>query len=132
VWFLSVAAHSQDVAIHFETGNTLADNLNSDKVLGRGVALGYVSGVIDSLMNLQYGAGRVSDVAQQMKDYTKGKTPHSDPSLYHPMNICIPDGANTGQMVKVVQKYLDDHPEKLAQPAAALVEEATRKAFPCN
>ena len=36
VCFLSVAAHSQDVAIHFETGNTLAANLNSDKVLREG------------------------------------------------------------------------------------------------
>jgi hypothetical protein len=35
-----------------------------------------------------------------------------------------------GQMVRVVQKYLVDHPEKLSLSAAFLVREALSKAFP--
>jgi len=39
-------------------------------------------------------------------------------------------GIQRGQMVRVVQKYLVDHPEKLSLTAYFLVREALAKAFP--
>jgi|ERR1035441_10196993 hypothetical protein len=39
-------------------------------------------------------------------------------------------GIQRGQMVRVVQKYLVDHPEKLSLSAVFLAREALEKAFP--
>jgi Rap1a immunity proteins len=39
-------------------------------------------------------------------------------------------GIQRGQMVRIVQKYLVDHPEKLSLSAVFLVREALVKAFP--
>jgi len=45
---------------------------------------------------------------------------------------CTPDNMSTGQMVRVVTKYLQEHPEDLHLQAASLVSIALRKAFPCK
>jgi hypothetical protein len=39
-------------------------------------------------------------------------------------------GISRGQMVRVVEKYLEDHPEKLSLAASFLVHDALTKAFP--
>lgn len=44
----------------------------------------------------------------------------------------VPDGATKGQMVSVVTKYFNEHPEEWAEPAAEFVKEALRKAFPAK
>jgi hypothetical protein len=46
--------------------------------------------------------------------------------------ICIPDGVTNGQSVKVVVRYLDQHPEALHKFAGLLVFEALTDAFPCS
>ena len=68
-----------------------------------GTALGYVVGVAD----------RVG----------------SDPRSWS--LICPEEHVTQGQMVKVVQKYLEDHPETLHFRAASLVVSALHQAFPC-
>lgn len=45
---------------------------------------------------------------------------------------CMPTGVTTGQVVRVVVKFLKDNPENLHMPAAALTIGAIRKAFPCH
>ncbi len=45
--------------------------------------------------------------------------------------LCLPAEVSNGQIVKVVVKYLDQHPEKLHLPAAQLIYNATNEAFPC-
>ncbi len=42
----------------------------------------------------------------------------------------VPYGAIRGQIIAVATKYLNEHPEEWAKPAAELVQEALRKAFP--
>lgn len=44
----------------------------------------------------------------------------------------IPDGATKGQIIAVITKYLNEHPEEWTKPAAELVQEALRKAFPAK
>ncbi len=44
--------------------------------------------------------------------------------------IDLPQDATLGQLIRVVDKYLRDHPETLAKPDAILVIEALTKAFP--
>jgi hypothetical protein len=46
-------------------------------------------------------------------------------------HVCMPEGVTYGQMVKVVVKYLNDHPEELHHPAALLTLNALIGAFPC-
>lgn len=48
-------------------------------------------------------------------------------SMYNDANLT---GISRGQMVRVVQKYLEDHPEKLSLGSSFLVREALMKAFP--
>ena len=42
----------------------------------------------------------------------------------------LPDGVARGQVAAVVSKFLNEHPEEWSAPAALLVIEALKKAFP--
>lgn len=46
--------------------------------------------------------------------------------------ICLPDRPIYDQQVRVVVKYLRDHPEDLHHPRAILVFEALKTASPCE
>jgi Rap1a immunity proteins len=46
--------------------------------------------------------------------------------------LCRPDGLTNSQAVRVVFKFLQDHPEELSQRGAKLVFEALTQAFPCS
>lgn len=46
--------------------------------------------------------------------------------------ICIPDEVTLGQKIKVVTKYLEDHPEALHLDSTLLIKNALEKAFPCK
>ena len=50
------------------------------------------------------------------------------------IRACLPenDAINRKQAALIVQKYLADHPEKLAQKAPLLVMDALANAFPCS
>jgi len=45
---------------------------------------------------------------------------------------CTPDNVTIGQKVKVVSKYLENHPEQLHELAVGLVYLALNGAFPCE
>jgi Rap1a immunity proteins len=47
-------------------------------------------------------------------------------------DVCRPDNATNGQVIKIARKYLDDHPEELNQSAQSLVHHSLIKAFPCT
>ncbi len=46
--------------------------------------------------------------------------------------FCLPKGGTTDQMIKVVIKYLENHPEQLHLPAANVIYLALDDAFPCK
>lgn len=46
--------------------------------------------------------------------------------------FCAPAKASSSQLVKVVTKYLNEHPEKLHFGAGGLVANALQDAFPCS
>jgi len=52
----------------------------------------------------------------------------SDESPQH----CSPEDAIVAQSIRVVLKFLQDHPEKLHQRRTWLAAEALRKAFRCS
>jgi hypothetical protein len=46
--------------------------------------------------------------------------------------VCSVDGVNRGQISSVVVKYLNDNTKRWGEPAANLVLDALRTAFPCK
>lgn len=46
--------------------------------------------------------------------------------------LCIPVSVTKGQLIKVVVKYADDHPENLHWIAGRFVMAALEQAFPCT
>jgi len=47
-------------------------------------------------------------------------------------DFCLPKDATTGQGLKVLVKYIDDHPEELHERTALLATRAFVKAWPCR
>ena len=47
-------------------------------------------------------------------------------------DLCPPFGVNGSRIFRIVQKYLNDSPETLTDPASLLAATALRKAFPCH
>lgn len=45
---------------------------------------------------------------------------------------CLPQGTTIGQAVRVVVKYLEEHPERLHEGKPVLVSSALGAAFPCS
>jgi len=49
-----------------------------------------------------------------------------------PQPYCLPDGVTHGQMMRVLIKFIKDHPEKAHQPTVGLEIESFMDAFPCK
>ncbi len=45
---------------------------------------------------------------------------------------CVPDNVPVDQKIRVVVKFLNDHPERLHELAIVLTIEALQQAFPCK
>jgi hypothetical protein len=76
--------------------------------------LGYVAGAFDAII--------MRDAAYPV--FCPGKVRKA---------ICIPkDGPSTGQVIRIVLKFLKDHPERLHERADLLIDDALRQAFPCS
>lgn len=59
--------------------------------------------------------------------YSKGTTGNEPPSPF-----CLPDSAENGQIVRVILKYVRNHPEEAHKSTVSLTIEAMREAFPCH
>jgi hypothetical protein len=46
--------------------------------------------------------------------------------------VCLPKGVTTGEGLKVLVKYMEDHPEELHDRTAELAFRAFVKAWPCS
>ena len=63
--------------------------------------------------------------------YIKGVSDTSDGKSWEGYPYCI-GGVITGQLQKIVIKYMNEHPEDLHLAAYALVQNAFLAAFPCE
>lgn len=86
--------------------NLVENNIIPESEMRCGHCAGYIQGI--SAMNALYKA-------------------YDQPTFF-----CMPDEVNNGQKIKVVIKYLNDHPEKLHEHEAGLVLLAFMEAFPCK
>jgi hypothetical protein len=46
--------------------------------------------------------------------------------------FCLPDGVGAAQLVRIVVKYLESHPERLSNPSYPESLTAIREAYPCG
>lgn len=77
------------------------------------VCLGYVRGVTDGISN---------EVA-----YASAITNQEPPSPF-----CLPEKSTNGQLVRIVLKYIGNHPEEAHETTTLLIIAALKDAFPCT
>ncbi|MHB9354332.1 Rap1a/Tai family immunity protein [Pseudomonas amygdali] len=86
----------------------IKDPTPPSKYFASGVCAGYINGMIDGI--------HIAKVLSPDR-----------------VDVCFPDdGFTSFQAVKVVQRYLDTHPEKLNEDAMVLTSIAFKQAFPCQ
>jgi hypothetical protein len=49
-----------------------------------------------------------------------------------PKPFCIPEGAENGQMIRIVLRYIRNHPEEAHEHTPFLITEALRETWPCR
>lgn len=95
------------------------DNPDTLRAMARGDyvngahCLGYVQGVMDDHFSCQL------------------NEPSSAGALDPTKHFCLPDGVTPNQAVRVIVKWLEDHPARLQENAAELAGNALRDNFPC-
>ena len=76
--------------------------------------LGYVTGVVDDHFSCQLSEASASAALDPAK------------------NFCLPGGVTPNQTVRVVVKWLQDHPARLHESAIELAISALKENFPCH
>jgi len=83
---------------------------NTPENLQNGFCLGYVAGITQGVDS--------SEVIHHVKTSEKV--------------FCLPDGVTNIQKVRVIRKYIRNHPEEAQNPAQGQALMALREAFPCD
>lgn len=91
---------------------TLTDHTTQVELGHIMACLGYVSGFVDGVV-----AGN---------GFAEGVTTRKVPEPF-----CRPDNVENGQLIKIVLKYIDNHPERAHLPTGALIMYALYEALPC-
>ena len=92
---------------------TEIDFLNSG--LCSGFMMGYREGIRVSIAMLRHDNPSLASLKDSEED----------------LGVCVPDGVELAQMIRVTLKYIREHPEQGHLPSAFLVLMAERNAFPC-
>jgi hypothetical protein len=79
-----------------------------------GLCAGYIAGIHDATMAASARAVNAASRQTYRQEY------------------CLPAGVEMEQLIRVVQKSLEDNPAQLHLPSSVLVIRAFRKAFPCR
>lgn len=79
---------------------------------------------VDRYYDVGYCLGLTQGIRQTMQ-YQNDELPAKS-------RTCFPEGITNGQGVRIVLKYLQDHPTELQDHATFLVHRAYRDAYPCR
>ena len=107
VMMFAAVGHVGKAEASFLTGAQLLQECESDSVADRNVCMGYAMGIVDVIRTYVAG-GELNKL------------------------FCMPEGAGSIQLQKVVIKELNAEPEDLQISASALVARALSRAFPCD
>ncbi|HBZ68454.1 MAG TPA: hypothetical protein DEP35_01330 [Deltaproteobacteria bacterium] len=89
----------------------------------KGLCDGYVAGVADANQVYELKDGQL---------LPKLAADGSIEGAHLELRWCLPTGSTGPQLVKVVKKWLAQHPEELREQAAAVIAKALQQAFPCK
>lgn len=94
------------------------ESLNTDPVkdFNRGICVGFIDG---------FAAGHF--VAETYHAFHHREEKLED--IYG--HLCVPENTSRGQLARTFVQHLQSHPDKLQLPAALLIEDALREAYPC-
>ncbi|MBL0371039.1 hypothetical protein JJB09_03275 [Rhizobium sp. KVB221] len=92
------------------------------------IFLGYLAGWTDKWER---------DTNAQARGYEQEKTPQGKRAILAQLQqttegICIPYGANLGQMQEILCKYIDAHPDKLSTGSTELIAQSLSDAWQCE
>ena len=94
-------------ASDISSGNNLLEQCDEwEKVGGEGFHTGYCMGFINGV--------------------------RSSVMLFKLNTTCIPEAVTLAQSIRVVHKYLNEHPERLHEHKIILTLDALKEAFPCK
>lgn len=79
---------------------------------------------VDRYYDVGYCLGLTQGVRQTMQ--------YQNDELPAKYRTCFPEGITNGQGVRIVLKYLQDHPAELQDHAIFLVHRAYKEAYPCR
>jgi hypothetical protein len=118
----TVSANAANTALlqHNPPASAIVDTCQDRTSLDGLVCLGFVSGVIEGMRD-----GSTWEAIVLAKAYPK-LAPEILTSFLNP---CIPAGATNTEIVKVILKYLDNHPERLHNPATGEIYLALNDAW---
>lgn len=88
----------------FENGNSLKQELNDQNPAMKAMALGYITGVADVMMQ-----------GNAINGFT----------------ACIPIRVNRQQLLDITQKFINENPQTLHYTATGFIASALNSAFPC-
>jgi hypothetical protein len=103
------------LASYGQTGDNLQKNCRAALALSNGQAA-----------NL-YDAGICTGTVKGAMDMAASYKKAADANM-----ICFPEGVTTGQNIKIVMEYLENHPQELQKRQGSLIYVALRDAFPCR
>ena len=104
---IAVMLLSAQSKANFLTGSELLEMCESSNVSEQNVCAGFVIAIHDYHNTMVY-------------------------KTTFPPFFCTPDGGRSSQLVKVVTKYLNEHPERLHEAASELAHDALFVTFPCG
>jgi hypothetical protein len=93
---------------------------------GAAACFAYIRGVSETALHYEY---LLEMVAKGERRIAAARKESAHPALSS--SVCAPDGVTIGQTVRVVVKYLHDHPERLHESRLALTLDSLKAAFPC-
>jgi hypothetical protein len=113
-----------------DSGNRFADTCSSTEkpsaqwssmdALNVGACSAYMVGVRDGMSLLVF----------MVKE--AGISPQFQKGTEEDLGVCIPDGVDTGQLIRVTLKYIRENPGQAHIRTAQLVLVASQRAFPCG
>jgi hypothetical protein len=110
----------------FGCGTAIADDGDGNELIKE--CSEAVRGADGLQINSHYDAGYCLGLTQGVRQTMRLLNEDIPPDL----RTCFPDGITNGQGMRIVLKYLQDHPARLQEQAVYLVFLAYKTAYPCK
>jgi hypothetical protein len=119
------------VAVDFEDFRNMVSSLNGGKLIeawGKfSWCVGYVEAIMDDLSATRLNLAIIATSGVTFSGPDEAKQYALDSLRF----ACIPEKATILQAIRVLVKWLREHPQRLHEPKSILTRDALKEAFPC-